>query len=57
MFDILIVLVLFSIFLNTPIRPLQIKYVTAKWPLIGVEGAFLGEAGVGVGEKVEGVDG
>jgi len=41
----------FSLFLNTPIRPLQIRYVTAKWPVLGVEGVLFGKAGVGVGEK------
>jgi len=42
----------FSFFLNTPIRPSQIRYVTAKWPVLGVEGGFIGKAGVGVGEKI-----
>ena len=44
-------------FLNTPIRPSQIKYVTAKQPVLGVGRAFLGKAGVGVGEKFGGVHG
>lgn len=38
-------------FLNTPIRRLHDRSVTAKRPLLGVGKGFLGEAGVSVGEK------
>jgi hypothetical protein len=42
----------FSLFLNTPIRQLAEKNVTAKWPLIGVGGVLFGKAGIGVGENL-----
>jgi hypothetical protein len=45
------------LFLNTPIRPLQIKFVTPKWPVLGVEAVFFGKAGFGVGEKSQKIGG
>jgi hypothetical protein len=46
------VLLIFYHFLNTLIRPSQIKYVTAKQPVLGIGGSFIGKARIGVGEKI-----
>jgi hypothetical protein len=38
-------------FLNTLIRRSEIKYVTAKWPVLGVEAVFIGERWLMAGEN------
>jgi len=50
---VILIVFLISMFLNTLIRRLHSKYVTVKWPLIGVERGFPGEAGIVVGEKLK----
>jgi len=44
-------LINFLLFLNTPIRPLPRKNVTAEWPQLVVQGVFIGKARDLVGEN------
>jgi len=50
MIFIILIVSVFCLFLNTFIRRPPRKFVTAKGPVLGAEGVFLGKPGFGVGE-------